>query len=231
MKQHHKFPASRSPRAFVRPTAPRRSIWGIVATCSLALCTLPALAAQTPKPSPPVIQKSAVQSAAPQAPASLADQPPVTATVTFRNGQLTIRAHNSTLLQILQSITALTSMKVQGAPGNHRIFGIYGPGQPDVVLSDLLSGFDFNFLLLGRAGNGAPRQLILAGIANDAPEPPQQIQGIQPVPQYTLPRPRFGYPHAYPQQPKFAPVQQPNKVLTPQQILRQLEVMHAHQHQ
>lgn len=235
MKQHHKLPASRSTLAFTGRTAPFRRAWTITAACALALSIPPALAAQSPKPSPPVVQSSAAQNVAPpvapQFPASLADQPPAAATITFRDGQLTINAHNSTLLQILQAITAQTKMKVQGSPGDHRIFGTYGPSKPDVVLSDLLAGFDFNFLVVGKASNGAPEQLILAGTANNTPEPPQPVQSIQPAPQITLPRPQFGNPRPYPRPRRFNPAHQPHRVLTPQEILKQLEAMHANQPQ
>jgi len=218
---------------------------GLAVSCALTACILwaaPARAAQTQKPSPAIPQKSA----APQAPVSLADQPPAAASVTFVKGQLTIQAQNSTLLQILQAITAQTGMKVHGSPGDHRIFGIYGPGAPRAVLSELLSGFSFNYLLVGTAPNGAPQQLILAGAAASGPEPSQPVQSIQPAPPNTVPQPRFGprfgprpgyLPSTYAQQPRDgeAPTRtqpqtnRPHTIPSPQQILKELEALHAKQ--
>lgn len=214
---------------------------GLAVSCALFACILwaaPARAAQTKKPSPATVQKNA----APPAPTSLADQPPVAATVQFHHGQLTIQAHNSTLLQVLQTITAQTGMKIQGSPGNHRIFGVYGPGEPRQVLSELLSGFSFNYLLVGTASNGAPQRLILAGGAASMPEPSQPAQSIQPAPANTLPQPPFRpRPFYQPRPPARRPeagqeptrnrpeANAPHAVPSPQQILKELEAMHAKQ--
>jgi hypothetical protein len=165
----------------------------------------------------------------------LASQPPKAATVTFHHDSLTIEAHNSTLLQILQAITAQTGMKVQGSPGDHRIFGTYGPDHPRAVLSQLLSGFAFNYILVGTAKNGAPKTLILAGTPDAASEPSPPANSIQPAPQNTLPQPQFGprptYQPTRPQTPAQLPVPAttPHQLRTPQQILKELEAMHAHQ--
>jgi hypothetical protein len=190
------------------------------------------------KPSPASPQKPAP----PQQPVSLANQPPAAAAVTFHHGQLTIQAQNSTLLQILQSLSAQTGIRIQGSPGDHRIFGTYGPGAPRKVLSELLAGFSFNYLLVGTASNGAPQQLILAGAADSSPEPSQPAQGIQPAPQNTLPQPVFAPRPSYQPQPPIQqppadqaptrtqpPANMPHTVPSPQQILKELEAMHAKQ--
>lgn len=207
--------------------------------CAGVLCVSPARAAQAAKPSPAIPQKTST----PPAPVPLAHQPPIAATVTFQYGILTVKSHNSELLQILQAITAQTGMKVQGTPGNHRVFGTYGPGQPREVLSQLLTGFGFNYLLVGTAHNGAPQKLILAGPAASGPEPAQPVHSVQPAPQNTGPRPQYHpspfyqpkpshpsprtQPHAHsPRQAKT-----PNRVRTPQQILKELEALHARQKQ
>ncbi len=215
---------------------------GLAVSCAFLVCiswAAPVRAAQAQKPSPAILQKPATS----HAPASLANQPPVAADVHFRHGQLTIQAHNSTILQILQATAARTGMKIQGSPGDHRIFGKYGPGAPRAVLSQLLSGFRFNFLLVGTASNGAPQQLILAGAAASLPEPSPQDQSIQPAPQNTLPQPQpqFGPRPYYPPQPSIPPrpgqprtgahppANTPPAVPSPQQILKELEAMRAKQ--
>jgi hypothetical protein len=244
MKQLRKFPTTRSITA-----STRRHLWCILAAPCLfaacAICAVPVCAAQTAKPSAAVAQKPAA-APVPQAPVSLASQPPTAATVTFHDGKLKIQASNSELLQILQAITAQTGMKVQGSPGSHRIFGTYGPGEPNAVLSDLLSGFDFNFLVVGRARNGAPQQLILAGAGASAPEPAPPVKDVQPAPPVndvqpappeTLPQPQAGDRPTY-ETPRGGipsrrnmPAPAPGRVATPQQILKELEAMHAGQQQ
>lgn len=216
---------------------PRSIIVACCILCAGALCASPVRAAQTAKPSPAIPQKSATA----QVPTSLANQPPTAATVTFTNGQLTVKAHNSELRQILQTITAQTGMKIQGTPGNHRIFGTYGPGQPRQVLSQLLSGFNFNYLLVGTSQNGFPQKLILAGTAPTGPAPAQPVHSVQPAPQNPLPRPQPGPRPSYPppsnqpspsaKPPSGSPHQTkgPHQVRTPQQILKELEAMHAKQ--
>lgn len=225
---HHRT----SPALSFRIAFPSTFLWRtLVASCAISACTLcalPASAQPSPRPSPAVAKNSA-PSPPPRASLSLADKPPTAATVTLHNGKLAIHARNSTLLQIFQAINAQTGMKIQGYPGDHRVFGDYGPGQPRSVLSELLSGFNFNYLLLGSAPNGMPDKLILAGTTGSMPGPAQPVQSIQPAPQDTLPQPDSGPRPAY--QPRRTPVQTapgaPRTVPTPQQLLRQMEAMRA----
>lgn len=231
MKQNRKLPVSECGAIVAR-----RMAWAAVAAYC-ALCAAPAMAAQTAKPSAGVAQTHA-SAPAQTAPVSLATQPPAAATVTFRKGLLTVDAHNSTLLQILQAITAQTGMKVDGSPGDHRVFGVYGPDKPNTVITELLSGFGLNYLVVGTAKNGAPQKLVIAGLSDATPEPTQPVNSIQPAPQETLPQPQFGQrpeyqpsriyiprrvPAARPQ-----PTNEPQKVRTPQEILKELEAMHSH---
>lgn len=221
--------------------APCRTLFpasrALTVSCALFVslfAALPAANAQTPKPSPAVPSQTST---------SLADQPPTAATVSFQSGKLTVHAHNSELLQILQSIAAQTGMKVQGRPGQHRVFGVYGPAEPREVLNQILSGFGFNYLLVGTSPNGAPQKLILAGTAGLMPQPSQPTQSVQPAPQNTLPQPQPGPRPAYQPHQSQLPrrtqppsrssrgAQSPQHVRTPQQILKELEAMHAKQKQ
>ena len=121
------------------------------------------------------------------------------------------------------------------------------------VLSQLLSGFNFNYLLVGTSHNGAPRNLILAGMAATGPEPPQPVHSVQPAPQNSGERPQYHPTRFYqPRPPPPAPHAQPRdrsprdargqtrgqsprgtrgepSVRTPQEILKQLEAMRARQ--
>jgi len=55
-------------------------------------------------------------------------------------------AHNSSLSEILKNLEASSGMAVDGFDKDSRIFGVYGPGSPRDVLSDLLDGAGYNFL-------------------------------------------------------------------------------------
>lgn len=223
-------------------STPSRMWLSTAVALALCLCCAPsAFAAQTAKPSPAPLQNQ--QPATPQAPVSLASQPPQAAHVTLRDGKLFIKAHNSTLLQILQSVSEQGGMKIQGSPGNHRVFGTYGPGKPSTVLSTLLSGYDFNYLLVGATPTGMPATLMLStgGIAsaNNA-TPPQPVHNVAPAPQNTQPpsyAPRPPYHRPQPENPRTAPSRSahprqpaaPHHVPSPQEILKELERMHSKQ--
>ena len=87
-----------------------------------------------------------------------ADHPPQ---VSLSNGLLTVTAKNSDLGQILSRIAGVSGMNVEGYSTGGRVYGVYGPGQPDQVLTSLLTGSGYNFLMLGRSANGVPRKLVL----------------------------------------------------------------------
>ncbi len=91
-------------------------------------------------------------------PSSEAIQP---ATVTLRDGKVTVEANNSNLTQILQDLANLSGMTINGLDKGPRIFGVYGPGNARDVLTDLLVGSGYNFIIVGGANEGTPRELIL----------------------------------------------------------------------
>ncbi|MEO6829798.1 MAG: hypothetical protein ABI164_08290 [Acidobacteriaceae bacterium] len=93
---------------------------------------------------------------------------------------LTIEANNSDLSQILRSIASLSGMTIDGLDKssdepnkNTRVFGVYGPGNPSEVLTRLLTGSGYNFVMVGNAPDGAPHELLLtARNSNPAATPP-----------------------------------------------------------
>jgi hypothetical protein len=100
----------------------------------------------------------------PPPPPTLEQQPPTAPQVSYRNGQLTIDAANSTLSSILRAIQVQTgaSMDVPSAAGSERVAMRLGPGQPREVLHTLLNGSKFDYMILGVAGNpGAIQKVIL----------------------------------------------------------------------
>ena len=89
-------------------------------------------------------------------------QPPTPATVTATNDELTVKAENSSLTQILHQVSSATGMKLDGLGGDERVFGSFGPGAPREVLTALLNGTGYNVVMVGDLPSGAPRQLLLS---------------------------------------------------------------------
>jgi hypothetical protein len=92
---------------------------------------------------------------------NLFDQPALPATVSAGNNELTVKADNSSLAQILHQVSSETGMKLDGLGGDERVFGSFGPGVPREVLTALLNGTSYNVMMVGDLPNGAPRELLL----------------------------------------------------------------------
>jgi hypothetical protein len=185
----------------------------------------------------PVPQPVDVMPPQPEMPKWPANQAPSQPTVTWNSQGLHIQASNSSLSQILNAVSTQTGAKVEGVSGDERVFGDYGPGPARDVLSQLLRGSNYNFLLLGDQGQGTPRQVILtahrgaAGGPNRGTLNPQQRQDPQaddegvsePEPQEEPPP----QPEPPPQQ-QGVPQQDPT---TPQQRMQQMQQQRLQQMQ
>ncbi len=149
------------------------------------------------------------------------------ATVVFENGQLKVAADNSDLSEILKLVATKTGMAIEGSISGARVFGVYGPYSPREVLTDLLTGSGYNFILTGNMADNTPKQLLLTpqtatlpteasvSMAPGVSDLPANSRETAPVPQQpeTLP-PGEGPP---------APTQDPQ--LRMQQRLERLEQM------
>lgn len=94
------------------------------------------------------------------------------ATVILKNGSLTVEANNSDLSHILKDIAAASGMTIDGSIRSVRVYGVYGPSNPRDVLTDLLTGLGYNFMMVGSTHEGAPRELQLTLRSGDsAPVP------------------------------------------------------------
>jgi hypothetical protein len=98
--------------------------------------------------------------------------------VSFQGGQLTISAQNSTLGDILKAVRAQTNASID-LPGNapDRVVGHFGPGPARDVLTSLLNGSHFNYLLLGSPTDPSAldRVILIAksgSTAESNPQPP-----------------------------------------------------------
>jgi len=195
----------------------------------------PAPSATSPTPAAPPPQ--APVSANSATPPSLLDKPAEPAKVDLASGRLTIHADNSSLVEIINKLKTDSGMTVDGLGSDQRIFGSYGPGDPQEVLSALLDGSGYNVVMVGRTETGTPRQLSLtprgAGVSRGGPGGRQQPVAQdednddeaqqQPQPASELPSP--------PQQPPQQGNPQQNGVRTPQQMLQELQQMRQQQMQ
>jgi len=130
------------------------------------------------KPGAKQEQPASAQPAAP--PPTLAEMPASAPQVAFHSGELTISAQNSTLGDILKEVRAQTGATVE-LPGNapERVVGRFGPGPARDVLTSLLNGSHFNYLLLGSAAdpNALDRVILMAkSSASTETSPPPMEQ-------------------------------------------------------
>ncbi|MGA9720541.1 MAG: hypothetical protein WBQ79_19840 [Acidobacteriaceae bacterium] len=127
---------------------------------------------------PPATPAPPVPTVAP----SLFEQPPSPATVTADHNELTVKADNSSLAQILHQVSSKTGMQLDGLGGDERVFGSFGPAAPREVLTALLDGTSYNVVMVGDLPNGAPRELLLTrrGGAVGTPADAAQNQNQNP---------------------------------------------------
>jgi hypothetical protein len=85
--------------------------------------------------------------------------------VTYRDGQLTIDAQNSTLAEVLKLVAEKSGAKIEIPPGSglERIYEHAGPGPAQDVLIGLLNGSPYDFVIVSspQAPN-APAQVLLS---------------------------------------------------------------------
>ena len=99
---------------------------------------------------------------------TLAQQPATPPQVSFQGGQLTISAQNSTLGDILKAVKAQTGATID-LPGtaSERVIGHFGPGPARDVMTALLNGSHFNYVLLGSPTDPGAFQGVLAERGQD----------------------------------------------------------------
>jgi hypothetical protein len=127
--------------------------------------------AVTPEPPP--------QPLAPLEPLTLEQMPATPPEVSYRDGELTIAAENSTLGDILRAVRVQTHAAVD-VPSNatERVVSRFGPGPAREVLAELLNGSHFNYVLMGSAANpNSLERVILTPKLPSAPEAGAQLPG------------------------------------------------------
>jgi len=126
--------------------------------------------------SPPVIRRAQAQNQTPAivanplldpapavAPPTLENKPPTPPQVTWNGAQLSIKAENSTLADILSVVRARTNVVIEIPPGAgaERVFTDLGPASPREVLTSLLTGSNFDYVIMASPDNKDVLQSVL----------------------------------------------------------------------
>lgn len=219
-------------------------ILGLVACLSTGVCHADQSKSRARRPVPH--EQPAPPPVAPVVPLRPEQMPATPPVITFADGQLTITATNSTLGDILRGVRNQTGANVD-VPSNatERVVGIFGPGPARDVLSSLLNGSHFNYVLMGSATNaeGLDR-VILTTKPVGTDRPAEQAVAAPPVPAPSEPQSEglnFGDDQSEQNQDSADifgsadeqntqaedqqqnPFGQPNDVRTPEQMLQDLQ--------
>jgi hypothetical protein len=159
--------------------------------CGLALV---AVHAQTPQSKPTAHKKHTAKQAkaAPEPEPTPTPPPPPPPTpeqmparppqVTFKNGQLTILAQNSTLADILRAVRVQTGAAIDVPPNaTERVFSKLGPGPARDVLASLLNGSHFNYVMLGSPNDPSVIQHIILTSKTGEGAPPTTAANANPA--------------------------------------------------
>jgi hypothetical protein len=146
-------------------------------------------AAQAKTPALPAYQP------APLTPVPLDQVPAVAPLVNFKDGELTIEAHNSTLADVLKAVRQQTGAEMEiPANATERVVADLGPGPARQVLAELLNGTHFNYVMVGSSTDpSAVQSIFLTSKSTSGPESGPIVVGNarvpQPQPAVTVPEP------------------------------------------
>jgi hypothetical protein len=134
------------------------------------------------QPAPPPPLPSGPTGPVPQLP--LDSTSPVPPQVSFKDGQLTIVAPNSTLGDILRAVREQTKAEIEIPIATDRVVTHLGPGPVQQVMSDLLNGSRFNYVLMGSADDpdALTRIVLVAKPKPDVPAAAMQQQAANQPP-------------------------------------------------
>ena len=172
--------------------------------------------------------------------------PPVPPHVTYDKGQLTIVASNSTLADILRAVKKQTGAEIDIPDARERVVTHIGPAPAQEVISELLNGSRFNYVLLGSPENPEVlTRVVLMARPPEANRPNQSIAALNQQPQPDQPQPDMGadngadadtsapeenatddgaeQPTTEPEQPVAQPDPAAPGVKTPQELLQEMQ--------
>ena len=98
--------------------------------------------------------------------------------VQFQNGKLTIRAEKASLAEVLSEVRNRTGAEITIPPGaeQDQVIANFGPGAPRDVLTALLNGSRFNFILVGSERDTTQlKSVILTARGEGVSQPAIQI--------------------------------------------------------
>ncbi len=215
------------------------AVVGLSAVLAPGQQTPPASSGAGPKAATPAKPHKHKKAARPVAEAALPERPadppppdwpanhPATPPSVDWNGRvLKITATNSSLQQILADVSTATGVKLEGATGDQRVYGNYGPAPAREVIRQLLDGSDYNVMMIGDQGQGIPRRLVLTSRAahgaapHPAANPAEPSQGGEDQPEEQPEQPEQPDPNLNRQQ-NVPPPQNPQN-MTPQEMQQEL---------
>lgn len=150
--------------------------------------------------------------------------------VNFQRGELTVHAKKATLAEVLYAIQQRTGADIPIPAGaeQEQVVADAGPGPAKDVLTALLTGTRFNFIVVGSDQNdGGLRSVILSPKSDLGTSMPAGMQPVTPVaqeqdvpdvPQEQVQLPPPDAPPAPPMQPNEFPAQPPPEVMQGQQL-------------
>ncbi len=225
MRPMGSFGSQHNPR--MQPPAPQQQ--QSVPTAAQAPVQIPA---QAP------VQAQAVSQSIALAP-SLLDKPAQPAKVDLADGRLAIHADNSSLIEIMHRLGADAGMTIDGLNKDQRVFGTYGPGDPQEIISELLDGTGYNVVMLGVTQSGTPKQITLTprvgGIPNGSaglqPQPMNQLNQDDEDDEPQQQQMQIITPPGVENPQQQAPQQPGGGVRSPQQMLQELQQLRQQQMQ
>jgi hypothetical protein len=151
--------------------------------------------------------------------------------VLFQSGSVSIQSKGGSLSQILHEISDASGMQMEGMKEDEQVFGNFGPGEPQEVLSALLNGSRYNVVMVGRLSDGAPRILLLSGRNDAIAQTPAQPVSRAAAPKEPPAPEEIGSPVV----PEAAPIATPDASAAPQKTpeetleeLQRLQSEHPH---
>ncbi len=121
----------------------------------------------------------------PLQPLPLDQLPAVAPKVTYEGGQLSIVAHNCTLADVLRAVKKQLGADLDVPPNaTERVVADLGPGTPREVITDLLNGTHFNYVIVGSASDPTAVQSLAltpkTGGTETASAAPPNRPGVPP---------------------------------------------------
>lgn len=172
-------------------------------------------------------------------PPTLEEMAPAPPKVIYENGLLSVESVNARLSDILVAIRAKAGIQFEGATaGTDRVAGKFGPASAGEVLTSLLEGSRFDYVIIGTPDNPSQVQKVMLSLhSGSSPVAGAANPGAKPVPQANSDEDddsddsAESQPAQVPQQGAQAQPGQPRSTSTPstEQLVEELKRMQRNQ--